>query len=57
MDFLIYYETVQREYENACLIKAELERRGYTCFICNTIRVIIGRVFFKAKSNNCAWFL
>lgn len=36
MDFLIYYETVQREYENACLLKAELERRGYSVKLCAT---------------------
>lgn len=46
VDFIIYYETVQREYENACLIKAELERRGYSVMICNTIRVDYWKSFF-----------
>ncbi len=45
MDFLIYYETVPREYENACLLKYELERRGYSVKICNTIR----RDFWKSR--------
>ncbi|MEG1809657.1 MAG: hypothetical protein RR244_07385 [Oscillospiraceae bacterium] len=30
LDFLILYEHVVREFENDCLIIAELERRGYT---------------------------
>lgn len=29
MDFLILYEHTKRELENACLLKCELERRGY----------------------------
>jgi len=30
LDFLILYEHIVREFENDCLIMAELERRGYT---------------------------
>ena len=30
VDFLIIYEHKVRELENMCLIKYELERRGYT---------------------------
>lgn len=33
MDFLIFYEHVNREIENDTLLKYELERRGYTCDI------------------------
>lgn len=46
MDFLIYYETVQREYENACLLKAELERRGYSVKLCATIYTDYWKSFF-----------
>lgn len=46
VDFLIYYETVQREYEDNCLLKAELERRGYSVMICNTLRVDFWKSFF-----------
>ena len=34
-DFLITYEIKNREIENICLLKRELERRGYTVKICN----------------------
>lgn len=34
MDFLIVYERKSRELENAVLLKLELERRGYSCSIC-----------------------
>lgn len=52
MDFLIYYETVQREYENACLIKSELERRGYSVKLCATIYTDYWKSFFyKPKVN------
>lgn len=37
VDFLIYYETLQREYENAMLMKIELERRGYSVRVLNTV--------------------
>lgn len=30
LDFLILYEHIVREFDNCCLIMAELERRGYT---------------------------
>ncbi len=30
LDFLILYEHVVREYESLLLLKAELERRGYS---------------------------
>ena len=33
LDFLILYEHVSREYESICLLKYELERRGYTADI------------------------
>lgn len=33
MDFLIFYEHVNREIENVTLVKKELEKRGYTCDI------------------------
>ena len=33
LDFLILYEHIVREYESALLLKAELERRGYTAKI------------------------
>ena len=35
MDCLLYYELVERSYENALLLKCELERRGYKVKICN----------------------
>lgn len=35
-DFLILYEVKNREFENVCLIKNELERRGYKVLIRNT---------------------
>jgi len=34
MDFIIIYERKQREIENAILLKIELEKRGYSCNIC-----------------------
>lgn len=34
MNFLIVYERKSRELENAVLLKLELERRGYSCNIC-----------------------
>lgn len=50
MDFLIFYETVPREYENACLLKCELERRGYSANICSTIRVDYWKsLFYRPK--------
>lgn len=33
MDFIIVYERLNREYQNAVLLKVELERRGYKCLI------------------------
>ena len=33
LDFLILYEHVVREYESLLLLKAELERRGYSVAI------------------------
>ena len=33
LDFLILYEHIVREYESITLLKAELERRGYTAEI------------------------
>jgi len=33
MDFIIVYERLNREYQNAVLLKVELERRGYSCLI------------------------
>ena len=35
MDCVIFYELVERSYENDLLIKTELERRGYRAKICN----------------------
>lgn len=35
MDCLIYYELVERSYENDLLIKTELEKRGYRVVLCN----------------------
>lgn len=43
IDFLIMYEHKNREINSDCLIKAELERRGYTVSIENTVN----RQFFK----------
>ena len=31
IDFLIFYEHVNREIENDTLLKYELEKRGYSC--------------------------
>lgn len=31
LDFLFLYEHIVREFENDCLVMAELERRGYSC--------------------------
>ena len=36
VDFLIIYEVKNRELENACLIKLELEKRGYSVELYNT---------------------
>lgn len=36
VDFLFIYENKNRELENICLLKYELERRGYTCRIVET---------------------
>ena len=36
VDFLFIYEVKAREFENICLLKYELERRGYTVEILNT---------------------
>ncbi|EHU9520816.1 hypothetical protein KZY93_004246 [Vibrio vulnificus] len=33
MDFIIVYERLNREYQNAVLLKVELEKRGYKCLI------------------------
>lgn len=38
IDFLIYFESYEREYENALLMKWELERRGYSVSLCNTVK-------------------
>lgn len=43
IDFLIMYEHKNREINSDCLIKAELERRGYSVSIENTVN----RQFFK----------
>lgn len=37
-DFLFVYEVKGRELENICLLKYELERRGYTVKLCETWR-------------------
>lgn len=36
VDFLIIWEVKNREFENVCLLKCELERRGYTVALFNT---------------------
>lgn len=41
VDFLIVYETRVRELENVCLLKYELERRGYSVAIINTWNSIV----------------
>lgn len=37
-DFVFIYETKNREFENICLLKCELERRGYTVALVETWR-------------------
>ena len=37
LDFLIMYEHKNREINSDCLLKVELERRGYTVKIENTV--------------------
>lgn len=50
IDFLIYFESYEREYENSLLMKWELERRGYSVFLCNTVKNDYWRVRrFKPK--------
>lgn len=44
MDVLIYYELVERNYENDLLIKTELEKRGYSVCLCN----LFWRDFWKS---------
>lgn len=46
IDFLILYEHKVREFENICLIKVELERRGYSVIFSNTFDVKNLKLFF-----------
>lgn len=47
LDFLILYEHVVREYESILLLKAELERRGYT--------VAIGQLLDRKRLSYRTW--
>jgi len=49
LDFLFLYEHIVREFENNCLIMAELERRGYTCELFQLMDRKRLRYFFKDK--------
>lgn len=49
IDFLIMYEHRNREINSACLIKAELERRGYTALIENSVNRQYFRYHFSCK--------
>ncbi len=51
MDFLIFYEHINREVENDTLIKYELEKRGYSCEICHFSDP---KIFKYARSRNKA---
>lgn len=52
IDFLIIYETRVRELENVCLLKYELERRGYSVAIINTWNSVVNtekKIKYDAK--------
>lgn len=49
IDFLIMYEHKNREINSVCLIKAELERRGYSVTIENTINRQLFKYHFSKK--------
>lgn len=52
VDVLIFYEGIQREYENDTLLRLELERRGYSVKILNTIYADYYKSFFiKSRVN------
>lgn len=46
VDVLIFYEGVEREYENDTLLRLELERRGYKVSILNTTHADYFKSFF-----------
>ncbi|XJZ27089.1 surface carbohydrate biosynthesis protein [Bacillota bacterium Lsc_1132] len=49
LDFLILYEHKARELENDCLLKYELERRGYSVEILNIHNLKRARYLFRLK--------
>ncbi|MCR4923738.1 MAG: hypothetical protein K5931_06985 [Lachnospiraceae bacterium] len=50
MDCLIYYELLERSYDNILLIKYELEKRGYSVKLCNALSVEFWKsLFYRPK--------
>lgn len=50
-DFIIFFEHRTRELENVCLIKAELERRGYSVWLSNTAFWRSIKTFYCLKAD------
>lgn len=40
MRFILFYETIEREFQNALLLKAELKKRGHSLLICDPYYMI-----------------
>ena len=39
MEFILFYESIERELQNAYLLKSELNKRGHELYICNPFRM------------------
>lgn len=39
MEFVLFYESIERELQNAYLLKSELNKRGHELYICNPFRM------------------